>query len=299
MKSRNLRALEAFEAVSRHLSLTAAAAELGVTQSAISHQLRHLTEDLGEKLLHRAGRNVELTPAGIRLATRLRAAFEQIDKSIHETLGTHRQTVRLAVCSCFAPGWLIRRLGDFYADHPQFSLQLRMYAQDPALTDEVADAFVTTLPTVPGFFALKLRNENLIAVRPGQNGTGGTPQPLPLITTSFPPAESLGADWTNYCRFAGLDFDLMHAGHWLEATHYILALEMARRGLGVALVPDFLAEESLLSGQLELECAAGMPTNEDYYLCIKNARRAEPALRQLEIWFRSQIPSDTHVNGNV
>lgn len=296
MKSRNLRALEAFEAVSRHLSLTSAAAELGVTQSAISHQLRHLTENLGEKLLHRAGRNVELTPAGTRLAARLRSAFDQIDKSIDEALGTHRQTVRLAICSCFAPGWLIRRLGDFYTDHPSFSLQLRMYAQDPALTDEVADVFVTTLPTVPGFFALKLRDENLIAVRPRQNGTA---QALPLITTSFPPTEPLGADWTNYCSFAGLDIDLMHAGHWLEATHYILALEMARQGLGVALVPDFLAEEALLSGQVELECAAEMPTNEDYYLCIKNARRAEPALRELELWFRSQIPSNAHSNGNM
>ncbi|BBD41040.1 LysR family transcriptional regulator (plasmid) [Aminobacter sp. Y103A] len=288
MKSRNLRALEAFEAVSRHLSLTAAAAELGVTQSAISHQLRHLTEELGEKLLHRAGRKVDLTPAGNRLAVQLRTAFAQIDRSIDETLGTHRKTVRLAVCSCFAPGWLIRRLGDFYADRPGFSLQLRMYAQDPALTDEVADAFVTTFPSAQGYFALKLRNENLIAVRPRRSDTS---QALPLVTTSFPPAEILGADWARYCRFAGLDFDLMHAGYWLEATHYVLALEMARQGLGVALVPDFLAEEALLSEQVQLECAMGMPTNEDYYLCIKSARRAEPALRELELWFRSQIPS--------
>lgn len=71
-----------------------------------------------------------------------------------ETLGTGQATVRQAVRSRFAPGCLIRRLGDFYSTNPDFSLQLRMYATDPELTDEVADAFVTTYPKVPGFHRL-------------------------------------------------------------------------------------------------------------------------------------------------
>jgi LysR family glycine cleavage system transcriptional activator len=286
MKHRNLRGLEAFEAVSRHLSVTAAAEELGVTQSAVSHQIRHLTEQLGEKLLRRVGRKVELTAAGQRLAERLRAAFDQIDSSIDETLGANNTTVRLAVCSCFAPGWLIRRLGNFYASHPDFALQLRMYAQDPALTDEVADAFVTTFPTVPGFSALRLRGEFLVAVRPA--ACGSRRPNLPLVTTTLPPGQ-LGADWESYCEFAGLNFQQMHRGHWLQATHYILALEMARKGLGIALVPDFLAEEALSTGEIEIECNAKMPTHEDYYLCIKTARRAEPALQTLQQWFKGQL----------
>lgn len=83
------------------------------------------------------------------------AAFDQIDRSIGEMPGTGQATVRLAVCSRFAPGWLIRRLGDFYSTHPGFSLQLRMYATDPELTDEVADAFVTTTPRFPASIVLQ------------------------------------------------------------------------------------------------------------------------------------------------
>ena len=79
----------------------------------------------------------------------------------------------------------------------------------------------------------------------------------------------------------------------MQATHYVIALEMARRGLGVALVPDFLAEDALQDGLLELACEAKLPTREDYYLCIKAARRDEPALRLLEAWIKAQIASDT------
>lgn len=188
MKQRNLRALEAFESVSRLKSLTAAAEELGVTQSAISHQIRRLTEELGEKLLRRVGRRVELTSAGTRLAINLRSAFDRIDQSLEEAIGSDHATVRLAVCSSFAPGWLIPRLDELYAAHPDIRLQLRMYARDPELTDEVADAFVTTLPTVPGFHALRLKTELLVPVRAVDTG-----RDLPLITTTLPP-KTLGGD---------------------------------------------------------------------------------------------------------
>ncbi len=110
-----------------------------------------------------------------------------------------------------------------------------------------------------------------------------------LVTTDIDP-DRLGKDWIDFIGFAGLPADLLERSEWLQASHYVLALEMARRGLGVALVPDFLAEESLAAGEIALVSEARMPTHEDYYLCIKTARRNEPALRQLESWFRNQIP---------
>lgn len=295
MKKRNLRALEAFDAVARLGSVNAAAEELGITQSAISHQLRHLSCDLGEQLLRRVGRRVELTPAGQRLAGRLKSAFEHIDRSVAETVGADHTTVRLAVCSCFAPGWLIRRLGSLYAAHPDFKLRLCMYAADPKLTDEVADAFVTTYPTVPGFDALHLKSEFLVAVRARIGGDESVR--LPLITTDGPPGV-VGQDWIEYSRATDLDLGAIHTGTWLQATHYVIAMEMARRRLGVALVPDFLAEDLLQEGLLELAHEEPFPTREDYYLCYKTARRDEPALRLLAAWFRSQIANGTSMNGN-
>lgn len=287
IRHRNFRALQAFEAVARNGSFTAAAAELGVTQSAISHQIRHLTTEFGEELVRKVGRKLELTPTGERLANRLRAAFEQIDTSIDDTVGANRPIVRLAVCSSFAPGWLIRRLGSLFASHSTFSLQLRMYAKDPELTDQVADAFVTSYPTVPGFSALHLKSELLVAVR-APSSPDMNSERVRLITTDIDP-EKLGQDWIDFIDYAGLPADQFDRSDWLQASHYVLALEMARKGLGVALVPDFLAEESLAAGEITLVSEARMPTHEDYYLCIKTVRRGEPALRQLEGWFRSQI----------
>lgn len=281
-----LRTLQAFEATSRHLSVSKAAQELGVTQSAVSHQLHRLSEAIGEKLVVKIGRNVGLTEAGRRLALSLSAAFSQINRSVAETIGVQRPVVRLAVCSSFAPGWLIGRLRDFYDAHPDVDLQLRMYARDPNLMDDVADAFVTTLPSEKGFWSMKLRAELLIPV--GVPAFAGDMRKRkPLVTTTLDPAR-LGGDWRAYCETAGLSLDRLRAGPWRQVTHYCLALEMARRGLGVALVPEFLAEEDIAAGLLTQLWTAQLPTHEDYYLCVKAIRRREAPLRALIGWFKRQ-----------
>ena len=182
-RKQNFRALQAFEAVSRHMSVSAAAVELGVTQSAVSHQIRLLTEEMGERLLQKQGRGVALTAAGDRLASRLQVAFADIARSVMETIGTARTTVRLAVCSSFAPGWLIPRLSRLYAHNPSFDLQLCMYAQDPILTDTVADAFITSMTPETGFYSLLLKKEMLVPVASPAHisrfGGGGGLEPVP------------------------------------------------------------------------------------------------------------------------
>src|SRR5690349_17347076 len=96
-----LRALQCFEAVARLRSISKAAAELGVTQSAVSHQLRDLTQQLGESLMVKSGRGIALTPAGAELAAALNSAFSVIANSVSRIVGNDRQRVRLAICSSF------------------------------------------------------------------------------------------------------------------------------------------------------------------------------------------------------
>jgi LysR family glycine cleavage system transcriptional activator len=283
---RNFRALEAFEAVSRHLSVSAAAAELGVTQSAISHQLRILNEIVGERLLQKQGRGVVLTEAGRRLAQKLQPAFAEIDRSVDEAIGGARDTVRLAICSSFGPGWLVPRLAGFYSASPAFDLQLCMYAKDPELTDVVADAFVTTMPTEKGFYAVLLWPENLVPVISCAAASGAAGPAL--ITTDLHPA-SQGADWSTHAAMSGRNLPVPPDGRWIFASHYLIALEMAKAGLGAALVPDFLAAREIEAGTLRLLDDIAVPTHEDYYLCVKESRRSEPALDALIRWFKSQL----------
>lgn len=288
----NFRALEAFEAVSRHLSVSAAADELGVTQSAISHQVRLLSDLVGERLVRKQGRGIELTEAGTRLAHRLQPAFAEIVQSVGEAIGGSRSMVRLAICSSFGPAWLVPRLAAFYATKPAFDLQICMYARDPELTDAVADAFVTTLPTEKGFESLLLWPEKLIPViSPAVDGTDAAP----LITTDLQPGRH-GADWNAYAALSGDVVDT--GGGWVFASHYLIAIEMAKAGLGAALVPDFLAERDLQAGALRQMHDAALPTTEDYYLCVKESRRGEPAIDALVRWFKSQLPKPTSAGRN-
>ncbi len=287
----NFRALEAFEAVSRHLSVSAAAAELGVTQSAISHQLRILSDLIGERLLQKQGRGIALTEAGDRLARKLQPAFAAIERSVGDAIGGTHNVVRLAVCSSFGPAWLVPRLGGFYATDPSFDLQLCMYARDPELTDAVADAFVTTLPTEKGFYALLLWPEKLVPVV----SSGSNAEPA-LITTDLQPGRQ-GADWMALATLSGRSTVRPSKGRWLFASHYLVALEMVKAGLGAALVPDFLAARDLETGSVRLLDDVSLPTHEDYYLCVKESRRSEPALDSLVRWFKSQLPRQPKGNG--
>jgi len=285
--ARLIRSLHYFEAVARHQSLKLAAAELGVSQSAVSHQLRELTTALGEQLFIRAGRGIALTPTGRRLADKLAAAFSGLQSSLDDIVGSGRPSLRLAVCSSFGPGWLIPRLPAFYAANPAINLQLRLYAQDPEQTAEVADAFVTAQPLKPGFAAVHVLDEMLVAVAAPPfcgTATGGRHG---LITTDIAPGQ-VGQEWSDFCSATGRSLDALQAGSFLECSHYMLAVEMARAGLGIALVPDFLARRDIEAGGVRYFDRTPMPSGRRYHLCIKKSRAQDPEIRALVQWLKAE-----------
>ena len=287
------RGLHYFEAIAQHQSVKLAAAELGVSQSAVSHQLRQLTEALGEQLLVRTGRGIALTPTGQRLSERLTSTFAGLQATVEDIVGSGRQTLRLAVCSSFGPGWLIERLNDFIVTCPDIDLQLRLYAEDPALTDQVADAFVTALPLQPGFSGVHVIEEVLVAVHaPGY--AAAAPGRHRLITTDLD-AGKVGQDWLDFCKRAKLRLDEIQYGPWLQCTHYMLAFEMAKSGLGIALVPDFLAKAELKSGRLVHFDKTRLPSGRVYHLCFKQSRAGERNIQTLVRWFKAQLATPTVV----
>ncbi|RPH70482.1 MAG: LysR family transcriptional regulator, partial [Hyphomicrobiales bacterium] len=129
-----LRGLQYFEAVNRHASLKLAAQDLGVTESAVSHQMRRFSALIGRQLLAKSGRGIVLTATGQELAAKLSVAFAGVESLVKELVGGGPDTLQLAVCSSFGPGWLIERLEDFYDAHPEIDLQLKLHAQDPLIS---------------------------------------------------------------------------------------------------------------------------------------------------------------------
>lgn len=294
--TRLMRGLHYFEAVARHRSVKKAADELGVSQSAVSHQLRELTEVLGEQLLVRAGRGIALTATGQRLAEELAATFSGLQSHLDDVIGNRQGMLRLAVCTSFAPGWLIPRLSSFYAAHPGIDLQLRLYTQDPEQTDHVADAFVTALPVSRGFTAVPLLDEMLVAVQAPPRTTEGHR----LITTDTEKGK-LGRDWLIFCKASGLDLAGLHSGPWVQCTHYFLALELAKAGHGIALVPDFLAAREIDAGTVFPFSSTRVESGRRYHLCFKTSRAREKEIAALAQWFKAEAaarPANTLVHAS-
>lgn len=120
-----LNALRAFEATARHLSVKSAAAELCVTPGAVSQMLKTLELHLGVSLFHRLNRGLRLTDAGQDFLPAVRNAFRQIGEATQRiTASAEAGTLSVSVTPFFASAWLVPRLKEFQAAHPEIDLHV-------------------------------------------------------------------------------------------------------------------------------------------------------------------------------
>lgn len=283
---RILRSLQYFEAVARLGTVAAAAEEIGVSASAVSHQLRSLSNFVGEDLFVRAGRGLALTDRGVRLQLQVASAFSELASALSDSVGEKKARLRIAVCSSFGPHWLASRLPDFLRRNPTIDVELRLYCRDPEQTESVADAIVTALPVVAGFESVSLFEEILVAV--GTSGVtldGASAMPR-LITTDIPPAR-VGEDWQAFFALTDRATENLDDEQFVRCSHYMLAIALAKAGLGAALVPDFVLEDSQVSAGLTVLDSAKVPTGRIYQLCYKQSRAMEPDLQSLAVWLTS------------
>lgn len=123
LKSSTLASLRFFDVAARFLSFKRSAAELHVTQGAVSQQIKHLEATLGCKLFYRLPREIKLTEDGQRFAAVVDRALREIEREARSLSGAQAAAeIRLRAGPSFALRWLVPRLGDFYARHPQIKL---------------------------------------------------------------------------------------------------------------------------------------------------------------------------------
>ena len=140
--------LRTFEAVARHMSFTLAAADLALTQSAVSHQIRALEEHLGARLFHRHHRAVEMTPEGRTLLEGVRAGLDSILLA-SERIRNQRRVGVLTIASpaAFAIWWLVPRLGRFAALYPEIEVRIATIdGREPDLLRDGIDVAVVKRP---------------------------------------------------------------------------------------------------------------------------------------------------------
>lgn len=291
-----LRALQAFEVAARKLSFTRAAEELCVSPSAISHQIKELEVFLGEALFVRNGRDVKLSKLGKQYYQEIQKAFGLVESATKNVLVEQTTTIRLAVYGAIAQKWLLKRLTEFYRLHPEIDLQIILMTADPELSDQIADAFITSTPSKRGYDDIIILQEHYVAVchpaiLQGRNPAelGRDLWDLPIITNLNEP---LGSDWQDWSSAIGLPLPVPLTIRFRYFSHQILVIEAALLGLGVALCNNFLVKDQLASGQLITLPYPAFNTGLHYYLCIKQSRLREDGLHKFSRWLQKTVATE-------
>jgi LysR family glycine cleavage system transcriptional activator len=269
-----LGALRAFEAAARHLSFTAAAGELHVTQAAISHQVRQLEEDLGLRLFVRLNRALRLTEDGRTLLPFVRDGFSQIRAGVERLRAAGRGGVlTLTAPPSFAASWLVPRLVRFQASHPGLEVRLQTSMRLVDLAREGIDAGIRYGRGMwPGLVAERLFSDELFPVcAPGlvETARRGLAALQLLHIQSFPD------DWRRWLAAAGIGGVDPEKGSWLDSA--TLAYEAAASGLGVAMGRSRLVAAAIEAGRLAAPFGVELPADIAYFLVFPpdNARLAK------------------------
>ena len=281
-----MEALIAFEAAARHLSFTRSAEELSLTQSAVGRQIAILEEFIGVALFNRIKKRISLTEVGEAYARNVRECLDKIERDTLAAMARRGAggILELAVIPTFATRWLIPRLPDFYARHPDITLNLTTRAEPFMFTDTAFDAAVHFGTSVwPGTVAHHLFGEEMTPVC-SPRLLEGRPEPVPADLRKFTLLhQSARPDaWRQWLARAGVDEDDCMAGQRYEL--FSMLVEAARAGLGVALVPRFFVSHELASGELVIPVDISLRNDKGYFLVYPESKKHSAALSAFENW---------------
>lgn len=275
--------LRSFEAAARHGSFTRAARELGLTQAAVSQQIRKLEEELARPLFFRLARRVALTEDGAAYLPHVQAAFAQLARSTRDLFkaGRARESVTLRSPISFAALWLAPRLPRLQQALPHLHLSLATVHLPEDYQPEGDDLEIRFgTGGWPGRKAWRLAEESLVpAAAPSL--LARAPQDwmaLPLIGLAGP-RES----WAAWCAQAGLP---PPTSLRLRFDTFLAALEAAKAGAGVLLGSRPLMDGALRGGELRLLSDKPLVTARAHYLVRDDSRPPRPAVAELIAWLR-------------
>lgn len=291
-----------FDAAARHGSFRSAAEELCVTPSAVSQQIQRLETSLGVKLFRRLPRRIELTRQGAALATSVQEALVMLQTACTQIM---QETDGDTICVNAAPGlgtsWLIARLPDFRAQHPNVTIMLQASNEDIDFARQDVDIAVRWgNGRWSGARAMRLAQDSVFPVcspefrdRHRLHGLRDLPA-LRQVTQLHVTAQ--GNTWTDWLAAAGhgsIGFrDIQHFG---DAT---LMLQAAVHGHGICLSSYLLVEHHLLSNRLVRPFDVDLPLADGYYI-LTNCRSADrPAVAWFGAWLREQARQSLSLRTN-
>lgn len=280
--------LRVFDAVYRSGGISRGAEALHVTPGAVSQQIKQLEVMLGVLLVQKAGREIELTEAGLILAKSLSDLFDRIEAVLDEVteVGNPRK-LRLKVLPTFAIKWLVPRLASFYAAHSDIDIEIATVSRAQELQLDNAD-FVVRHGTGqwPGLHVDHLFDEVFVPVcSPAMAKTIGAPEDLleaQLLHSMMRPE-----GWPTWLGAAGLG--AAQPTRNVTLANAALCVQAAVNGLGVAIAQKAYVRDDLASGRLVHPLEQEVRTEFGYYLLCDPSKADTQPLKLFREWLLSEV----------
>jgi LysR family transcriptional regulator, glycine cleavage system transcriptional activator len=284
----SLNGLKVFECAARHMSFTKAASELNVTQTAVSHQVRRLENELGIRLFYRFKERIELTASGQAYLHGVSVAFDQLRFSTQQLLkGCNNNTLTISTLATFASKWLLPRLDSFRLEYPEIDIRVNTSTD---LIDFVGSGVDTAIRygngEWKGLRADWLMADEIFPVCNPKLLTGN--RPLTKLEnlahhTMLQVSGVTSNDWSMWLEAVGLQANLT-AGVRLTFDRALMAVQAAVDGHGVCIGRRAYVEDDLRAGRLVAPFSKAVTTNRAFYLVSPPDLANCPKVVALRTW---------------
>jgi LysR family transcriptional regulator, glycine cleavage system transcriptional activator len=284
-----LAALRVFEAAGRHGNFAGAAAELGITPSAVSHGVRALEDSLGISLFRRDRRGPALTPAGDELLKEATRAFEGL-ADVLERISGGREGVglRVSVAPTFAARWLLPRLSRLRTRHPSLAVSITTEREWVEVGDGRFDLAIRMArePVGAGEWH-RLATVRLVPVASPALAAGTAPRLLERLPTIH--VTTTREDWATWAAATGTPAPEVARGLRFDVVH--MAIDAAAQGLGVALarLPVCHAD---ISARRVMPLAAPIETETSYWLVARPGALRQLHGRLFAAWLHDELAQE-------
>ena len=284
----SLSLLSAFEAVCRTGSTLAAAHDLDLSQGAVSRLIQNLEGQLGVTLFLREQRRLVPTDAALAYRRDVVKALDLITRgAMRLRSNASGGALSLSVLPAFGTRWLAPRLPAFLAAHPGITINLGTRVGQFDFEEEGFDAAIHFgAPDWPNAGFAKLFDEVLVAVcAPGYPAQHSIKTPADLSGPALLQLDSRPAAWRAWFSYHGADAPTPQG---MLFDQFAPMVEAAAHGLGIALLPQFLAQAEIDSGRLISFASGGVPGAGSYYLVWPKTGAWYPPLQAFRAWLAAQ-----------
>jgi len=277
----SLNGLRAFEAAARHGSFTGAAAELHVSQAAVSRMVKLLEERLGFPLFERRANALTLTERGRALHPTLTEAFDAIARKVEGVSAMRSGPVlTVGLGATFAVRWLIPRLSGFHMAHPDIEVRIATGGAGNPISDEWTCAVLIGDGRWPGHEAEPLFSSSMQPVCAPALARS-LRRPADLRTATLLHVSHWADDWPRWLAAAGAGAP---DSNGLSFGSYAMTLQAAIDGVGVALAPQPYIMDDIAAGRLATPFGLAVPMVQSWFLVYRASRREAPGFTAFRDW---------------